>query len=730
MTVPIWFTRHVLLKTFEKFAAKKKVEIDQFNQDILALAHPNKSVPSQANTSHCYACKKKFKAASKPLQCSTCSLHFHTGCTVAKKKVLLFTCSSCTSLICGDAPALQLDPNEPLHLHSKRSRLNSNNEIATKSVDLEPEPARPRRIAIRQSLESRTPPTVPAPLPLASPNASLVSTPNIITASSSSGPTITVDPSFSIPNPLPASLPFPSFSMNSFISSLSTFRPIFTHPIVTSVTTASSSTPMSLNPSALPFHDPAAAPPSTLDASAPLTASTAPTLPLDKPATKARERKKKSDVPTTPKSFQQEQLKVELDIIRTKLKQTETTLKDTNNMNEILTARNKLFEEKRVADAHAALFNNHSSQQSPSTQPQSSQPSPVPVSQPQPPPPPPPPASTSCTSSTGQTLDSLIQLEILKTIRSSPATPLLSSTPTASPPPTSTTTADIIPSNDILSKLEVLQTSVSKILSSFSLLSDQVKVIESRLTPTISSCTSSSQTPSTSPSETISVERSTQTSTTTFDAPTDSSDVPKESFERKTTSSATSPLSSPNSDPLGTRKPLGSPPPAKFDPSIPPPPIRTKAPMSYSKATKSSKAPSRKFLLPTPHLKRPFILPSPQHPYVPRNQRNPLKTPLQPQNQPSSTHENDPPVTTDPVPNDVHPAATDVDQPSASEAPPSTSETSLLVPNIDLKDILDYILDSIFSRTNDELPPDPELDASVRSLDDSDLSDPLGNNLN
>ena len=119
--------------------------------------------------------------------------------------------------------------------------------------------------------------------------------------------------------------------------------------------------------------------------------------------------------------------------------------------------------------------------------------------------------------------------------------------------------------------------------------------------------------------------------------------------------------------------------------------------MSYSNATKSSQAPFRKFLLPTPHLKRPFILPSPQHPYVPRNQRNPLKTPLQPQNQPSSTHENDPPVATDPIPNNVHPAATDVDQPSdsnfnsqnatnfvpTSEAPPSTSETSLLVPNIE-----------------------------------------------
>ena len=53
-------------------------------------------------------------------------------------------------------------------------------------------------------------------------------------------------------------------------------------------------------------------------------------------------------MPTSPKSFQQEQTKIELDIIRTKLKQTETALKDSNDMNAILSARNKLFEEKKA----------------------------------------------------------------------------------------------------------------------------------------------------------------------------------------------------------------------------------------------------------------------------------------------------------------------------------------------------------------------------------------------
>ena len=65
-------------------------------------------------------------------------------------------------------------------------------------------------------------------------------------------------------------------------------------------------------------------------------------------------------MPTSPNSFQREQTKVELDIVRTRLKQTETALKDVTNMNEILNARHKLFEEQRVNDAHAKLTGSQS----------------------------------------------------------------------------------------------------------------------------------------------------------------------------------------------------------------------------------------------------------------------------------------------------------------------------------------------------------------------------------
>ena len=88
ITAPVWFARHILLKIFENFAAKMKVEIERFNNDILALVNPCKSIPS-----NCAACKKKFSAGSKPLQCDSCSLFFHTGYTIAKRRSPVFTCT-------------------------------------------------------------------------------------------------------------------------------------------------------------------------------------------------------------------------------------------------------------------------------------------------------------------------------------------------------------------------------------------------------------------------------------------------------------------------------------------------------------------------------------------------------------------------------------------------------------------------------------------------------------
>ena len=54
----------------------------------------------------------------------------------------------------------------------------------------------------------------------------------------------------------------------------------------------------------------------------------------------------------SPTSFQKEQSRIELGIVRTKLKQTENELKDASDTIEILSARNKLFEEKCLNDAY------------------------------------------------------------------------------------------------------------------------------------------------------------------------------------------------------------------------------------------------------------------------------------------------------------------------------------------------------------------------------------------
>ena len=143
-TAPVWFSETFLLRFFQKFAKEKKIEIDQFNQDVLKLSH-SQSVSSLPTS--CGSCQKKFSSGSKPMQCTRCHLFYHLKCTVPKKKVLLFTCSSCTANICGDDP-LPPDPS-PLHSLAKRPRPD---QITTplliednSSPDSSP---RPRRIAV------------------------------------------------------------------------------------------------------------------------------------------------------------------------------------------------------------------------------------------------------------------------------------------------------------------------------------------------------------------------------------------------------------------------------------------------------------------------------------------------------------------------------------------------------------------------------------------------------
>ena len=88
-------------------------------------------------------------------------------------------------------------------------------------------------------------------------------------------------------------------------------------------------------------------------------------LPLPEITKKSKATKKKT-IPVSPTSFQKEQTILELGMVRTKLKQTETELKDLKDVNEILTARNKLFEGKRINDAYEKLFTNETEKSIPS----------------------------------------------------------------------------------------------------------------------------------------------------------------------------------------------------------------------------------------------------------------------------------------------------------------------------------------------------------------------------
>ena len=149
-------------------------------------------------------------------------------------------------------------------------------------------------------------------------------------------------------------------------------------------------------------------------------------------------------------------------------------------MNNILTARNKLFEEQRVIDAHTNLFNTTHSQ-------------PTPSPQPPPPPTPPPPAPVSpptpSQSPANQTIESLIQLELLKTIRASPtqqSTPsppapaaaqtcYCTTPPTSAQPPSPRNTG--LSENQFAEILNMLQSTISQV----SLLTSHVQIMESKL---------------------------------------------------------------------------------------------------------------------------------------------------------------------------------------------------------------------------------------------------------
>ena len=124
------------------------------------------------------------------------------------------------------------------------------------------------------------------------------------------------------------------------------------------------------------------------------------------PEKKESKKTKKSQLSTSPSEFQKEQMKIELGILRTKLKQTETELKSTKGSNDILLARHRLFEDKRLSDAFDKLFPT-----SPTPEASSSKPFP----------------SDNKNKTSATSLDELVQLELLNSIRNTQQVPQIDS---------------------------------------------------------------------------------------------------------------------------------------------------------------------------------------------------------------------------------------------------------------------------------------------------------------
>ena len=600
-------------------------------------------------------------------------------------------------------------PALPLHGHPKRPLLDGS-PAAIDIVSDEPEldEPRPRRIAVRRSsiISSYSSESVSSDISIVPASAPLLAVPSSspgLTPSTISFASFLADSS--VHHSIFSSLPFTSFSSaatppantipSPSLPSLSQALP--TSPII-SISVA----PSLLTTTTLPG---ATTPSTSLNvASASFYPTVPPSIPSNKPGNNRKS--KKSDVPTTPKSFQNEQTKVELDIVRTKLKQTETKLKDVNDMNNILTARNKLFEEQRVKDAHANLFNAPQTQTSPQATPSHSPPPPLPA-------PPPAPVTVSpqppSQSPANNTIESLIQLELLKTIRSAPST---TSTPAATaPPPCSHTAPPTCPQSPppctglCKSQLNEVVNLLQSSLSQVSLLTHQIQMMDSKISKiSVTPVQKSTVATNTTDVGPRSASTDSQTQTPPVDAisqthssnkPQNSNDKPAETDEQE--------LMLGNFDPR-------VPPPTVYNPKVPPPQVKPE---------------KRRILLPTPHpLHRPPLQslfdihfhqdprftsrskrtrhsnPIPPRPHVPPRTRVPPRphVPLRPRVPPQQTQQSTPKTDTQPAEHTIDP-----------------------------KDLIEHILDAIFKNTQKSNDDD---NSSARSLDDSELTDNLGNNLN
>ena len=499
MKAPVWFHDNVLKDTLERESIKRKGQIDQANAQVLNM--PSGSM----NTTECFTCNKKFIRNDKSYKCTSCSSTHHKKCTTEKSNKSRtqpkgWKCSSCL-------PSIET-------VSRKRSIIISDDESAPPLKTIALGSSSPTSavgyMSTASSISSpgsQNPHYVPQPT--FHPSGSLTFQPTGIgyTTMRTPGPTVQ-----SVPLPPRSSLPLsirPSLlhmappvtsstpeltdigsghaGMFSLASSNCVFQPSGTDVGLGSLNYAATPfVPLSLGPTLscsavtrtinvlTPSITVSTLPPATssFPQSSPLSSvpSTSVSLSTSRTATsrasgnKSKSMKNKATIATDPIEFEKENLRVERDTCKLKIIENDNTIKHLKEQVHILSTRCNLFEKQRNDDAYKNLNLIEA---------------PPPNVPPTTPTATPPAASPSPSDFHSSSIESLINLEVLRAVKT-----------VASPPkPPSPSIQELV---DQLSDLKIS-------------LSSQINLIRSEINIPLSKCQSCKH-PSNLPPTSIPVE--------------------------------------------------------------------------------------------------------------------------------------------------------------------------------------------------------------------------------
>ena len=319
---PVWFYNNILKDTLVKESEKRKQDIDVVNSQIIE----NKT---------CSFCKKSILPNEKYVLCPTCSLNQHKRCSSLKSSKSRLQPSSWVCDLC--LPNQRLSDTNP----RKRALLTDDAEAPqSKSIALGspiPKPL-PRASSDSTSL-SMSPPTGTLSLLACSPISSAPTLTSSVVSSSSTP---------SLPNLNVAALPFVPMPSPSGSAALS-------YPAVT-VSSSSTVSTTSLTPSiTIPIPSPISQVSSfpTSNSSSQSLCPQSVELPKQKKQTKST--KSKPTLATSPEDFEKENLKVERDFARLKVRELDQELKSQTESLDILTARCRLLEDQRNKSVSSSL---------------------------------------------------------------------------------------------------------------------------------------------------------------------------------------------------------------------------------------------------------------------------------------------------------------------------------------------------------------------------------------